>query len=312
MNAMKTTWRDKRVGVLFGGLSAEQEISRLTGVGVSQALRERGYAVTPIEVDAGGAWIAHLHSIDIAFIALHGKFGEDGTVQAVLELLGVPYTGSGVLASALAMNKPMAKRVWQTYDLPTPAWQVIDKEKPEPLTLPYPVVVKPTTEGSSVGVSIVRSSETLYASLAEAFRYDPQALVETYVPGKEVTVGILGERALGAMEVIAKGEFHSYDVKYTAGREEFILPAPLPPPLYERVLQIALTAHLALGCSGYSRVDTRINEQGEVFLLEVNSLPGFTTLSYLPRIAAAVGLDYGDLVEAILRQATLHIQRSVP
>jgi D-alanine-D-alanine ligase len=298
------------VGVLFGGLSAEQEISRLTVAGVSQALRERGYTVTPIEVDATGAWITHIRTIDVAFIALHGKFGEDGTVQAVLELLGVPYTGSGVLASALAMNKPMAKRVWHTYGLPTPTWQVIDKEKPETLTLSYPVVVKPTTEGSSVGVSIVRSAETLQSGLAEAFRYDPQALVETYIPGKEVTVGILGERALGAMEVVAKGEFHSYDVKYTAGREEFILPAPLPPSLYERVLQIALTAHLALGCSGYSRVDTRINEQGEVFLLEVNSLPGFTALSYLPRIAAAVGLDYGDLVEAILQRATLHIQRS--
>ncbi len=307
---MSTTWRDKRVGVLFGGLSAEQEISRLTEAGVSQALRERGYTVTPIEVDATGAWITHIRTIDVAFIALHGKFGEDGTVQAVLELLGVPYTGSGVLASALAMNKPMAKRVWHTYGLPTPTWQVIDKEKPETLTLSYPVVVKPTTEGSSVGVSIVRSAETLQSGLAEAFRYDPQALVETYIPGKEVTVGILGERALGAMEVVAKGEFHSYDVKYTAGREEFILPAPLPPSLYERVLQIALTAHLALGCSGYSRVDTRINEQGEVFLLEVNSLPGFTALSYLPRIAAAVGLDYGDLVEAILQRATLHIQRS--
>jgi D-alanine-D-alanine ligase len=310
MNVMSTTWRDKRVGVLFGGLSAEQEISRLTEAGVSQALRERGYTVTPIEVDATGAWITHIRTIDVAFIALHGKFGEDGTVQAVLELLGVPYTGSGVLASALAMNKPMAKRVWHTYGLPTPTWQVIDKEKPEILTLSYPVVVKPTTEGSSVGVSIVRSAETLQSGLAEAFRYDPQALVETYIPGKEVTVGILGERALGAMEVVAKGEFHSYDVKYTAGREEFILPAPLPPSLYERVLQIALTAHLALGCSGYSRVDTRINEQGEVFLLEVNSLPGFTALSYLPRIAAAVGLDYGDLVEAILQRATLHIQRS--
>lgn len=307
---MSTTWRDKRVGVLFGGLSAEQEISRLTEAGVSQALRERGYTVTPIEVDATGAWITHIRTIDVAFIALHGKFGEDGTVQAVLELLGVPYTGSGVLASALAMNKPMAKRVWHTYGLPTPTWQVIDKEKPETLTLSYPVVVKPTTEGSSVGVSIVRSAETLQSGLAEAFRYDPQALVETYIPGKEVTVGILGERALGAMEVVAKGEFHSYDVKYTAGREEFILPAPLPPSLYKRVLQIALTAHLALGCSGYSRVDTRINEQGEVFLLEVNSLPGFTALSYLPRIAAAVGLDYGDLVEAILQRATLHIQRS--
>ena len=307
---MTTTWRDKRVGVLFGGISAEHEISRLTGAGVRQALQERGYSVTPIEVDAAGTWIARVRDIDVAFIALHGKFGEDGTVQAVLELLGVPYTGSGVLASALAMNKPMAKRVWQTYNLPTPAWQVIDKEKPESLTLPYPVVVKPTTEGSSVGVSIVRSQETWQSSLAEAFRYDPQALVEAYIPGKEVTVGILGEHALGAMEVIAKGEFHSYDVKYTAGREEFILPAPLPPPLYEHVLQVALQAHLALGCRGYSRVDTRINDQGEVFLLEVNSLPGFTALSYLPRIAAARGLNYGDLVEAILQRATLHIHRS--
>lgn len=306
---MTTTWGDKRVGILLGGFSAEQEISRLTGAGIYQALQERGYAVTLIEVDAAGAWIAQLRAIDVAFIALHGKFGEDGTVQAVLELLGVPYTGSGVLASALAMNKPMAKRVWQTYGLPTPAWQVIDKDKPESLILPYPVVVKPTTEGSSVGVSIVRSTETLYSSLAEAFRYDPQALVETYIPGKEVTVGILGDKALGAMEVIAKGEFHSYDVKYTAGREEFILPAPLPSALYERVLQIALTAYRSLGCSGYSRVDTRIDEQGEVFLLEVNTLPGFTALSYLPRIAAAVGLDYGALVEAILQRATLHIQR---
>ena len=307
---MKTNWRDKQVGVLFGGLSAEHEISRLTGAGIMQALQERGYRVTPIEVDATGAWIAQVHTIDVAFIGLHGKFGEDGTVQSVLELLGVPYTGSGVLASALAMNKPMAKRVWQTYDLPTPAWQLITREKSEPLALPYPVVVKPATEGSSVGVSIVRSSEMWHSSVAEALRFDPQVLVETYILGKEVTVGILGERALGAMEVIAKGEFHSYEVKYTAGREEFILPAPLPPALYERVLQIAVQAYQALGCCGYSRVDTRINDAGEIFLLEVNSLPGFTSLSYLPRIAAAVGLNYGDLVEAILAQATLHIHRS--
>jgi D-alanine-D-alanine ligase len=146
--------------------------------------------------------------------------------------------------------------------------------------------------------------------VAEAFRYDSQVLVETYIPGKEVTVGILDERALGAMEIIAKGEFHSYEVKYTAGREEFLLPAPLPRLVYEQVLTVALTAHKALGCSGYSRVDTRVTEQGEVFLLEVNSLPGLTPLSWLPRIAASVGLNYGDLVEAILRQATLHIQRS--
>ncbi|HKA54699.1 MAG TPA: D-alanine--D-alanine ligase [Candidatus Binatia bacterium] len=309
---MRSEWRDKKVGVLLGGLSAEREISLMTGAAVCQALRERGYAVTPIEVDATGVWLTQAREVDVVFVALHGKFGEDGAVQGALECLGVPYTGSGVLASALAMNKPMAKRVWHTQGLPTPDWQLVEKNAPWELTLPYPVVTKPSTEGSSVGVSIVRSRETFHSALAEAFRYDPEVLVEAYVPGKEVTVGILGEEALGAMEVIAKGEFHSYEVKYTAGLEEFILPAPLPPPVYERVLGVALAAHRALGCSGYSRVDLRVTDQGEVFLLEVNSLPGLTTLSWLPRIAAAAGFDYGDLIEAILRRAVLHIQRVTP
>jgi D-alanine-D-alanine ligase len=306
---MSSVWPNKKVGVLLGGLSAEREISLMTGAAVCQALRERGYQATPIEVDATSVWMTQVREADVVFIALHGKFGEDGAVQGVLELLGVPYTGSGVLASALAMNKPMAKRVWHTQELPTPSWQLIEKNAPWELTLPYPVVTKPSTEGSSVGVSLVRSPETFHSALAEAFRYDPEVLIEAYIPGKEITVGILGEQALGAMEVIAKGEFHSYEVKYTAGLEEFILPAPLPPPVYERVLSVALAAHEALGCSGYSRVDLRVNEQGEVFLLEVNSLPGLTTLSWLPRIAAGAGFDYGDLIETILQRAALHIQR---
>jgi D-alanine-D-alanine ligase len=306
-----TQWHDRKVGVLFGGLSAEREISCLTGAAVCLALRERGYAVVEIEVMADGRWIEQTREADVAFIALHGKFGEDGNVQGVLELLGVPYTGSGVLASALAMNKPMAKRVWQWHGLPTPQWQIRERDNPGCLTdLAYPVVIKPSTEGSSVGVSIVRSEEGVRGALAEALRYDGQALVEAYIPGKEVTVGILGGRALAAMEVIAKGEFHSYAVKYTAGREEFLLPAPLPSTVYQHVLDIALAASQALGCTGYSRVDTRVNLQGEIFLLEANSLPGLTTLSYLPRIAAYAGLNYGDLIEAILQQATLHIQRS--
>jgi D-alanine-D-alanine ligase len=305
-----TTWHSKTVGVLFGGLSAEQEISRLTGTAVCQALRARGYTVHPIELDGGGVWIAQVKAVDVVFIALHGKFGEDGTVQSVLELLGVPYTGSGVLASALAMNKPMTKRVWQTYGLPTPAWQILERDDTANLTLPYPVVVKPSAEGSSVGVSIVRTADALPAALAGAFRFDPQVLMEAYIPGQEVTVGILGDRALAAMDVIAKGEFHSYEVKYTAGREEFLLPAPLSSPVYGQVLQVALAAHRALGCTGYSRVDTRVTPQGEVFLLEVNSLPGLTTFSYLPRIAAYVGLTYEDLIERILQAATVHLQRS--
>jgi len=286
----------------------------MTGEAVCKTLRDRGYEIVPIEINADHAWIARMREIDVAFLALHGKFGEDGAVQGFLELTGVPYTGSGVLASALAMNKPMAKRVWATYGLSTPQWQVIEKNDPWELRkeLSYPVVVKPCAEGSSVGVSIARSSEMFQAGLAEAFRYDAQALVETYIPGKEVTVGVIGDQALGAMEVIAKGEFHSYEVKYTPGREEFILPAPLAPAVYEQVLALALAAHRALGCAGYSRVDTRVNEQGGAFLLEVNTLPGLTSLSYLPRIAEYAGFSYSDLVEAILQRATLHIQRTAP
>jgi D-alanine-D-alanine ligase len=310
---VKNKWRESRVGVLLGGLSAERDISYMSGEAICKTLHEGGYQVVPIEVEATGAWMTKVSEIDVAFIALHGKFGEDGAVQGFLELAGVPYTGSGVLASALAMNKPMAKRIWESHQLPTPHWQVIERDEPWELRndLTYPVVVKPCAEGSSVGVSIVRSPERLRGGLAEAFQHDAQALVESYISGKEVTVGILGERALGAMEVIAKGEFHSYEVKYTAGREEFILPAPLAPDVYDRVLALALAAHRALGCAGYSRVDTRVNEQNQIFLLEVNTLPGFTSLSYLPRIAEHAKLSYRDLVEAILQQAALHIQRSV-
>ncbi len=301
---------EQRVGVLWGGLSAEREVSRLTGEAVCAALEARGYGVQAIPVEPDGAWIAQAQTTDVVFIALHGKFGEDGSVQGVLETLGVPYTGSGVLASAVAMNKPMAKRIWQTYDLPTPDWQIVERgASTEQLAPLYPAVVKPIAEGSSVGVSIVRSEAMLTSALTQAFRYDTACLVEAYIPGQEVTVGILKGQAIGAMEVIAKGEFHSYEVKYTPGREEFLMPAPLPEVTYARTLELAGQAHRALECSGYSRVDMRVSPAGEIFLIELNSLPGLTALSYLPRIAAHHGLSYEDLVEVILRQATLHIPR---
>ena len=307
MSVTAPRWREKTVGVLLGGVSAEREISLRTGGAVCEALRGLGYDVVSIEVEADGGWLTQVRQVDVAFIALHGKFGEDGTVQAVLEVLGVPYTGSGILASALAMNKPLAKRIWQTHRIPTPAWEVIDTQTAEwkLSNLSFPVVVKPSAEGSSMGVSIVRSGQSLPDALTEASRFEAVSLVEAYIYGQEVTVGILGEQTLGAMEVIAKGEFHSYEVKYTAGREEFLMPAPLAPEVYDQVLKIALEAHRALGCRGYSRVDTRVTEHGQIFVLEVNSLPGLTELSYLPRIAAHAGLDYGALVEAILQCAGL-------
>ena len=301
---------EQLVGVLWGGLSAEREISRLTGEAVCAALETRGHRVRSIPVEPDGAWIAQAQKTDVVFIALHGKFGEDGAVQGVLETLGIPYTGSGVLASAVAMNKPMAKRIWQTHALPTPDWQLVEQGTPaERAGRSYPVVVKPVAEGSSVGVSIVHSEAGLTPALTQALRYDTACLVEAYIPGKEVTVGILKGQAIGAMEVIAKGEFHSYEVKYTPGREEFLMPAPLPEATYAQVLKLARQAHRAVGCSGYSRVDMRVSPAGEIFLIELNSLPGLTALSYLPRIAAHHGLSYEDLVEAILRQAALHIPR---
>ncbi len=301
---------EQRVGVLWGGLSAERAISQLTGEAVCAALEARGYSVQAIPVEPDGAWIAQAQKTDVIFIALHGKFGEDGAVQGVLETLGIPYTGSSVLASAVAMNKPMAKRIWQTYDLPTPDWQIVEQRTPaEQVVRSYPVVVKPIAEGSSVGVSIVHSEAMLTPALTQAFQYDTACLLEAYIPGKEVTVGILKGQAIGAMEVVAKGEFHSYEVKYTPGREEFLMPAPLLEATYARVLTLARQAHMAVGCSGYSRVDMRVSPAGEIFLIELNSLPGLTALSYLPRIAAHQGLSYEDLVEAILQQATLHIPR---
>lgn len=307
MVAEPTTAR--RVGVLWGGLSAERDISRRTGRAVCAALETRGHAVCSIPVESDARWIEAVRATDVAFVALHGKFGEDGAVQGVLESLGIPYTGSNVLASALAMHKPTAKRVWRSHGLPTPAWEVLKQGHAAKVSeLRYPVVVKPAAEGSSVGVGIVRSPDALPAALADTFAYD-DALVEEYVPGQEVTVGILGDRVLGAMEVVAKGEFHSYAVKYTPGREEFLMPAPLAEATYARVLGVARQAHATLGCSGYSRVDTRVNPAGDVFLIELNTLPGLMELSYLPRIAAHAGLSYEDLVEAVLEQARLHIPR---
>lgn len=304
-------FRNKRVAVLLGGLSAEREISVRSGTAVAAALRERGYRVTEVRVGRDlPARLARL-APDVAFNALHGRYGEDGAVQGVLELLAIPYTGPGVLTSALAMDKTMAKTVWRSQGLPTPRWIVVDPKarRLPPLPAPLPLVVKPNSEGSSVGVSIVHRRSRLAAAVRLAGRSDRRVIIEEYVPGKEVTVGILDGRALGALEVVAKGEFHSYDVKYTAGREEFFMPARLPAAVTTRVLELATAAHAALGGGAYSRVDLRVHGR-RPYLIELNSLPGLTTLSYLPLIAKHAGMDFGDLCEAILERATLGIQES--
>src|SRR6185369_13981092 len=198
--------------------------------------------------------------------------------------MGIAYTGSGVLASAVGMDKPMTKRVWQTFGLPTPQWRVVAPGETvgAAFVLPakLPLVVKPAAEGSSVGVSIVRDRAKLVPAITKARAFGGDVLLERYVAGKEVTVAILGPRALCAMEVIAEGEFHSYEVKYTPGKEQFVLPAPLAKKSYDRVLELALEAHRAIGAEGYSRVDLRVDAQEQPYLIEINTLPGLTNLSY--------------------------------
>lgn len=302
--------KTKKIGVLMGGLSAEREVSLKSGAAVHQALLARGYNAVAIDVGRDIAQVLAREAVEVAFICLHGRLGEDGAVQGLLEVTGIPYTGSGVMASALAMNKIFAKTVFAAAGLTVAPYRVLRRGEtldPAGLAFPLPVVVKPSQEGSSVGVSIVRAETEIAPALAEAFRYDEEILVERFVKGREIQVGILADRALGAIEIVPKKEFYDFEAKYTAGMAEHILPAPLPAPLYEKVLKEGERAHGALGCCGYSRVDFLVTEAGECFLLEVNTLPGMTALSLLPEIAGGAGIGFEELVERIALSASLKI-----
>lgn len=305
--------KHKRIGVLMGGLSAEREVSLKSGMAVHQALLKRGYDSTAIDVRHNVADLLREERIEVAFVALHGRYGEDGCIQGLLELLQIPYTGSGVLASALAMHKLYSKQAFAAAGLTiTPYVAVRRGETLTAEALPFglPVVVKPVQEGSSVGVSIVKTVDALQAALDDAFRYDATVLVEGYVKGQEVQVGILDDQPVGAIEIIPKKEFYDYEAKYTDGMAEHVFPARLAPELYAKVQQLGLKAHQALGCSGYSRVDFLVTEAGDCYLLEVNTLPGMTALSLLPEIAQkGAGLDFETLVERIVASASLKMEQ---
>ena len=295
--------KSKTIGVLMGGLSAEREVSLKSGTAMAGALRSLGYRV--VEIDAGRDLPAVLEreGIEVAVNALHGRFGEDGCVQGVLELAGIPYTGSGVLASALAMNKIFARQLFAAAGLMVARCRVVRRGEQFDITaapFSFPVVVKPSQEGSSVGVSIVRSVEQLGPALEVAHRYDTEALVEEFIAGKEIQVGILEDEAIGAIEIVPKNEFYDFEAKYTVGGAEHIVPPRLSGDHLEKALETGKKAHLALGCTGYSRVDLLVNESGLCYLLEVNTLPGMTATSLLPEIAQAAGIGFEELVERIL------------
>jgi D-alanine-D-alanine ligase len=306
MAAMKS----KRIGVLMGGLSAEREVSLKSGSAVHQALLVQGYDSVAIDMGRDLAAVLVEEKIEAAFIALHGRYGEDGCVQGLLELLQIPYTGSGVLASALAMHKLYSKQAFAAADILTAPFHHFrrgEQVRLDALSFGLPIVVKPVQEGSSVGVSIVREAGQLEAALAEAFRHDSEILVEQYVKGQEVQVGILDDRPVGAIEIVPKNEFYDFEAKYTDGMAEHIFPARLDAALYQKAQRVGLAAHQALGCSGYSRVDLLVTETGDCYVLEVNTLPGMTALSLLPEIAAkGAGLPFGALVERIIESAALH------
>ncbi|HEY6008515.1 MAG TPA: D-alanine--D-alanine ligase [Geobacteraceae bacterium] len=301
----------KKIGVLMGGLSAEREVSLASGAGVLAALKERGYNAVGIDVGRDLPERLRSEGVELAFVCLHGRYGEDGAVQGVLELLAIPYTGSGVLASALAMNKIYAKTVFAAAGLTIAPYRVARRED-DPVHLlrdcSLPVVVKPSQEGSSVGVTIVREPENFVTALEAAFAYDDEVLVEQFVKGREIQVGILDDRAMGAIEIVPKNEFYDFEAKYTAGMAEHICPPQLPADLYRRLLAAGEAAHRVLGCAGYSRVDFLVTEAGACYLLEVNTLPGMTPLSLLPEIAQKeAGIGFAELVERIVARAALKI-----
>ncbi|GFE57538.1 D-alanine-D-alanine ligase [Geobacter sp. AOG1] len=303
--------KTKKIGVLFGGLSAEREVSLKSGAAVHGALQSRGYHAVTIDVGRDLAQALERERVEVAFICLHGRYGEDGAVQGLLELMGIPYTGSGVLASALAMNKIFAKQVFAASGLTVASYQVLrrgEKADLAGLGFGFPLVVKPSQEGSSVGVSIVKNAESMPAALAEAFRYDGEILLEQFIKGREIQVGILDDHAMGAIEIVPKNEFYDFEAKYTEGMAEHICPPVLSREVYRNLLAQGETAHRALGCSGYSRVDFLVTEEGACYLLEVNTLPGMTALSLLPEIAQKeAGIAFGELVERIACGAALKI-----
>ena len=298
---------------MMGGLSQEREISLKTGKAILKSLSEKGYPVIPLDVGSDIAEKLVTEKIECAFFALHGRFGEDGTIQGLLELMRIPYTGSGVLASALAMHKIMSKRFFLCEKIPTPRFEVFQrKEMKKDLTkmtfLSLPVVVKPAREGSTIGISVVQREEELGPALKKAGEYDEEILVEKFMKGKEITVGILEDIPLPVIEIVPKSGFYDYHAKYTKGETQYIVPARIPREKYLAAQEMSLKAFQLLGCSGVARVDLMMDENENPYVIDVNTMPGMTETSLLPKAALYAGIPFTDLVERILLGASLKME----
>jgi D-alanine-D-alanine ligase len=300
---------------MLGGGSAEREVSLSSGSRVAAALRERGHVVTEADPHPDPfATLAAAKSADVVWLALHGGSGEDGTIQALLDLAGVRYTGSGVLGSALAMDKDLSKRIFRSAGVPTADWRMVTADDGTPWresgfaqetfkTLGAKVVVKPSKQGSTVGLSIVEKAEALAPAIALAFEHDDEVMLEAFVPGRELTVGVLGGKALPVGEIIPKHDIYDYECKYTPGMAEEVFPAAIPNAVRDEVQRLAMVGYAALKLRGCARIDFRLDPNGGVYCLEANTLPGMTGTSLVPQAAQAAGIGFPELCERIALEA---------
>lgn len=325
------------VALLVGGTSPEREVSKNTGKSVLNALYDLDYKVKvidpafglnqPKEIDkifvekdyterSNRNFVEAINSkmfddVDVAFIALHGKWGEDGMIQSLLELRGIKYTGSKVLASSLAMDKSMAKIMFQHFDVSTPRWFVVDKNEKDIDLIKskikkffgYPCIIKPNDEGSTIGLTICRGDVELAQAIKKAQEFSKKVLVEEYIPGHEITVAVFDQQALPVLEIKPKAGFYDYENKYTQGRTDYIVPAEIPDKIAEHLQHQALLAFNSIGCESYARIDFRVTNDYKTYCLEVNTLPGMTSTSLVPKMAQAAGISFEELIDRIIKNS---------
>jgi len=309
---MKHADLPKKIAVLMGGPGSERDVSLATGRGVSKALRSLGVEV--VDVDVRDKNFSLPNNVDLAFLTIHGTFGEDGQLQKILEDRGIPYTGDGVGQSRIAFDKICSKEKFRQHSVATPEWEVVhSRQRPK---ISPPLVVKPPREGSTVGVVIVRDERQLDSSMTEAAKYDRTLLIEKFVSGRELTIGILGDQALPILEIIPKGGFYDFNNKYpflnpqAGGGAEHVCPAKINAEKTKQIQELALRAFWALGLKVYARVDIILSKSGEPFVLEVNTIPGMTEASLLPEAAAAAGINYLDLCVRIIELSRARMERA--
>jgi len=326
-----------KIALLLGGTSPERAVSKKTSLSILNALRELGHTVIPLDPayglnqplnendffsDTDFTELSnrnylelinsnHFDEIDLAFLALHGKWGEDGTIQSLLEMRGIKYTGSGILTSSVAMDKAMTKIVIQHFGVATPDWLVADINEKEFTGYPekvkkqlgYPCVIKPNDQGSSVSLTICKKDEDVIPAIELAHKFSNKALIEQFIPGRELTVAVLDGTALPVLEIVPKSGLYDYESKYTSGKSEYLVPAPMPEEVRNKIQDQAVKAYNAVGCKCYSRIDFRLTENNEAFCLEINTLPGMTNLSLVPKAANAAGISFLQLIDRIVKDA---------